>query len=129
LLISLSFCIFSLFAFFSTATSLSYIYTLSLHDALPICYYFVHSSRYLAFAFAKYSGAEFSVHVMKNASDNIEDRLYYEKFSKDYSGTTILYTDLGKPDFKEKNVTFKIGWTLNWGPRDEMIRFIIRNVY
>src|SRR5690625_3328042 len=36
-------------------------------------YYFVHSSRYLAFAFAKYSGAEFSVHVMKNASDNIED--------------------------------------------------------
>src|SRR5699024_11508277 len=92
-------------------------------------YYFVHSSRYLAFAFAKYSGAEFSVLVMKNASDNIEDRLYYEKFSKDYSGTTILYTDLGKPDFKEKNVTFKIGWTLNWGPRDEMIRFIIRNVY
>jgi len=93
-------------------------------------YHFVHSARYLVFNFRKYSGATYSIHVMKNATSDIDnDRLYFERLEKETSGLDPKVIDLGTPTYEDRVVSFKIGWTTGWGPRDENIRFIMESVY
>lgn len=92
-------------------------------------YEFTHSARYLVFRFRKYAGAKFSVHVMKNTSDNINDRLYFELLEKDVEGLKNFIVDLGVPQYNTRVVTFKIGWTSSWGNRMENMRFVMEKVY
>lgn len=92
-------------------------------------YEFIRASRYLVFRFRKYAGSTFSVHVIDGSSDNIDDRIYFEKLDSDQSGLMNFIVDLGTPDFSNQTVTFKIGWTHGWGDRTENVRFIMENVY
>ena len=92
-------------------------------------YTFTHKSRYMVFRFHKRAGATFSVHVVKGASDNISDRVYYEKLESDMSGVFTFVTDLGKPTYTEKDFSFKIGWTNSWGSREEVISFRMISAY
>ncbi|API92723.1 MULTISPECIES: phage tail spike protein [unclassified Virgibacillus] len=92
-------------------------------------YEFTHSAKYLVFRFRKYAGAKFSVHVMKDTSDNINDRLYFELLEKDVEGLKNFIVDLGVPKYDTRVVTFKIGWTSGWGNRMENMRFVMEKVY
>src|SRR5690625_50742 len=93
-------------------------------------YTLVNSARYLVFNFRKYSGATSSIHVMKNATSDIDnDRLYFARLERQTSSVDPAVTDLGTPTYEDRVVSFKIGWNTSWGPRDENIRFIMESVY
>lgn len=92
-------------------------------------YRFNHSARYLVFGFRKNSGAKFSVHIMNDGSADIDDRIFYRLFEKDYQGYELLIADLGKPTYESRMVGFKIGWTNGWGAADEEMIFKVESVY
>lgn len=92
-------------------------------------YHFIDYARYLVFAFRKYAGSKYSVHVMNGSSANLDDRLLLKAYEKDVAGLDYLTVDLGKPLYNKRTVTFKIGWTNGWGSGSELIRFIMENAY
>lgn len=87
-------------------------------------YEFIHSARYLVFSYWKNGSAgKHSLHVVNGTSDKTADRIYFETIEANRSGVIDCVIDLGKPNYRKRNVTFKIGWTHGWGGQSEIIMF------
>ncbi|MFU0790642.1 MAG: hypothetical protein ACFWT6_11885 [Virgibacillus proomii] len=93
-------------------------------------YEFVHCARYLIFHYWPHADSgKHSLHVVNGSSDKKEDRIYFQLIEKGTSGIQKCVIDLGKPTFKKRDVTFKIGWVAAWTPSpDEEIIFRMKSV-
>lgn len=87
-------------------------------------YEFIHSARYLVFSYwnDRVSGKH-SLHVLNGGSANVDDRIFFRVVEADHSGTIDCIIDLGKPTYRSRDVSFKIGWTHGWGSGDDPFRF------
>lgn len=93
-------------------------------------YEFIHSSRWLVFYYwNNAASSKHSIHVMENASSDIgKDRLAFSILEAGDSGVKKLLCDLGTPTYEKREVSFKIGWTNNWGPADGEIIFRMKSI-
>ncbi|GIP61935.1 hypothetical protein J32TS6_04900 [Virgibacillus pantothenticus] len=93
-------------------------------------YEFVHCARYLIFHYWPHADSgKHSLHVVNGSSDKKEDRIYFQLIEKGTSGIQKCVIDLGKPTFKKRDVTFKIGWVAAWTPSpEEEIIFRMKSV-